>query len=102
VLILDIDMTKEKIREIGKRLALYIILSIGLTFILVKSIESKNSIVFWTFMGTMGVSAIIARWFDYYEKKNKIVKIIEHIAYICFFTLILSWLTTNYIIDKIY
>ncbi len=92
-------MREEKIKEIGKRLILYLILSVGLTFVLVKSIESKNNIVFWVFMGTTGISTITARWFSYSEKKNKIIKNIEHIAYICLLTLILTWVITKHIID---
>jgi hypothetical protein len=92
-------MNTQKLTKIGIRITLYLILGIGLTFILIKSVETLNSKTFWTFFIVMGISAILFRWFGYSNKKTNLIRIIEHVLYICTLTLFLFWFSTKYLIN---
>ncbi|GAB1856111.1 hypothetical protein MHTCC0001_09460 [Flavobacteriaceae bacterium MHTCC 0001] len=92
-------MNTEKLTKIVVRISLYFILAVGLTYILIKSVETLNYKIFWTFMIVMGISAIITRWFSYSDKKNNLIRVIEHITYICALTLFLFWFSTKYLLD---
>jgi len=94
-------MNTEKLTNIRFRISLYLISAIVLTYILIKSIETLNSTFFWTFIIVMGISAIITRWFSYSDKKNNLIKVIEHITYICTLTLFLFWFSTKYLINEL-
>lgn len=91
-------MRKDKLKETASRLALYLIIATGLTFLLIVSKEQKFDAIFWLYIGIMGISAIIARFFNHSVKKSKIIRVSEHIAYICFITLMLLWFTVTYVV----
>ena len=94
-------MNTEKLTKIGFRISLYLISATGMTYILIKSIETLNNTFFWTFIIVMGISAIITRWFSYSDKKNNLIRVIEHITYICALTLFLFWFSTKYLIKEL-
>ena len=73
--------------------SIYIAISIPLAFLLMKVIELKYNLIFWIYFAIMGVSALISEFYDGEEehKKNKFVKIADHLTFICFITLMICW-----------
>jgi len=72
-----------------------LLISIPMTFGLIKILEYKNEILFWTYMGIGGISALIMRWAGNTDNKSKFLKIIQYIALTCAITLF-SWGIWNY------
>lgn len=68
----------------------YFLISIPVSFSLIKIIELKNEYLFWTYFGIMGISALVSRWFIVYDKKNKLLKMIEHVGMILTISLFMS------------
>ena len=83
----------KSLKEGLKKTVIYVLISIPLSFLLIKVIELKYTNLFWSFMAILGVSSIIAEWFLYEpeNKKGRFVKTMEHIAYISFIVLIFQW-----------
>ncbi|MCB9325612.1 MAG: hypothetical protein H6571_17875 [Lewinellaceae bacterium] len=85
---------KNKNYEAQKWMICFLI-SIPMTFGLIKILEYKNEILFWSYMGIGGVSALIMRWVGGTEDKSKFLNIVEYVALICAITLF-SWGIWNY------
>jgi len=77
-----------------------LLISIPMTFGLIKILEYKNEILFWTYMGIGGISALIMRWAGNTDNKSKFLKIIQYIALTCAITLF-SWGIWNYLFRRI-
>lgn len=67
----------------------YFLISIPVSIVLMKIIESKNEVLFWTYFAVMGISALISKWFSFTEKKNIFLKTINHIAMVSTISLFL-------------
>lgn len=85
-------MKKHK-KEIIKWIA-YISIAIPLSFSLSRVLNNNNKILFWVFIGIMGVSGVIARWAGVSDKKNKLLVAIQHIAFVSAITLFIWSLIT--------
>lgn len=76
-----------------KKMFVYLLISIPLAFLLVKIIELKYTRMFWGFMAILGITGFLADWYDGEpeDKKNNFIKMVEHIAFISFITLLYQW-----------
>ena len=76
-----------------KKMFIYVLISLPLTCLLIKVIELKYTTLFWCFMAILGISGFIAEWylFEAENKKNRFVKMSEHIAIISFIALMFMW-----------
>jgi len=90
-------MNNKQRKEILKnwiiRGSIYILLSTPLAFLLMKVIEFKYTTIFWTYFAIMGISALIAEFYDTEpeEKKSAFIKITEHVAFITFIALMIRY-----------
>ena len=92
-------MSKEsKSNELRKWIN-YFLISIPMTFGLIKIIENKWEVIFWTYFAIGGVSALITRWHGYSSNKSNWLKIAEHICFVFAITMFL-WLFWINIFDK--
>lgn len=73
----------------AKKWLIYFLMSIPMAILLKEIIEHKYKVLFWMYMAMMGISAFIARWFQFEAEKNKFVKIAEHICFVCVITMFL-------------
>ncbi|MCH2232427.1 MAG: hypothetical protein MK105_18975 [Crocinitomicaceae bacterium] len=90
--------SKNKNSEARKWIMCFLI-SIPMTFGLIKILEYKNETLFWIYMGIGGISAIIMRWVGNTDGKTKFLKIIEYVALTCAITLF-YWGIWNYFFSK--
>ena len=79
-----------------KKMLIYTLISLPLTFFMIKVIELKYTKIFWTFMVVMGISGFIADWYEAEEEKSRFVKMMEHIAIISFMVLMFQSLYFNW------
>lgn len=79
---------KSKNREVKKILISFLI-SIPTTIGMIKVIENKWEVIFWTYMGIGTLSAIITRWYGFDNKKSKFLKTVEYIFWVSAITLLL-------------
>ncbi len=77
----------------------YFLISIPISIVLMKIIESKNEVFLWTYFAVMGISALISKWFSFSEKNNKFLKITYHIGIISTMSLFL-WSFFYWIFNK--
>lgn len=84
---------KQQLKEWSIQFSIYILISIPCALLLQKVMELKYTKIFWSYFAVMGISAIIAEFYtEELEYKNKRwVRIIAHIAYISFLTLMMWW-----------
>lgn len=73
----------------AKKWFIYFLISVPLAIILTKIIEHKYKVLFWMYIGIMGISGLIAKWFQFEVEKSKFIRIVEHICFVCAITMFL-------------
>ncbi len=83
----------KEIKRIATKTLIYILISIPLAYLLWQVMELKYTVIFWTYIAVMGISSLFAEFYIHVpnEEKSNFGKIIEHIAFICFITLMFSY-----------
>jgi len=84
---------KQHKKELGKWIA-YISIAIPLSLLLSRVLNNNKEILFWAFIGIMGVSGAIIRWTGVSDKKNNLLVVIQHIAFVSAITLFIWYLIT--------
>ncbi|KAA3635753.1 MAG: hypothetical protein DWQ02_09360 [Bacteroidetes bacterium] len=92
-------MKKESFKTVLIRLGIYLVTSALLTWLLIASKGFFNNIFFWIYIGVMGVSAIIAKWYGNADDNPKWVLFLRHVAFVCFISLLMFWVAITYILD---
>ncbi len=82
-----------------QRIIVYSISAAGLTWLLITSKGFFNNIFFWIYIGVMGVTAIIAKWYGNADDIPKWVGFLRHVAFVCFISLLMFWVTITYFLD---
>ena len=93
-------MTKRKHKNTERPWLIYLVATILSTFALMKTIESKNEIFFWTYFTVVGISTLVTKWYSFSKKRNLFIIAMEHICIVFGLTLFLwgfiNWLFPNF------
>jgi hypothetical protein len=91
--------SRKELKRLLKNISIYTVISIPLALLFLKVIELKYTVIFWSFYAIMGVSAIIAEFYIYEpdDTKSPFGKIIEHIVFVCFITMMFTWAFSIYL-----
>ncbi len=82
------------------RIAFYVAMSILLTGILLSGLKRGYQWVFWVYIGVMGVSTLIVKWFDFSDKHIPLLDFLTHIVYVCAITMLFLFLSLRFFFPK--
>ena len=92
-------MNKEKFKESLPTLGIYLLSAALLAWVLIVSKGFFYNIIFWIYIGVMGVSALIARWHGNSREAPQWVKWLRHIVFVCFIAMLFFWLAITFLQD---
>lgn len=92
-------MNKEKFKKALPRLGIYIVSAALLAWLLTISKGFFHNIIFWIYIGVMGVSALIVRWYGNSKKAPHWVRWLRHVVFVCFIAMLFFWFAITYILD---